>query len=169
MSAAGSRRRTALRTAGAGAACAAAFGLAVAPAAAAKTVTFEVTSVSLAVTRHDVPPKGASRGDTITYRDRLLNAAPQWGRAKGAVVGSDRGTMTWTSARTATFKGVAQLPDGTVDIEGAVVPVQGGYLAFPVVGGTGRYLRARGFVLVGPGTTRALNVYRLTVPAATVA
>ena len=139
------------------------------PAAQAKTLTLEITSVSVSIKNHDVGPKGASKGDTIEYRDRLLNAAAQFGRKKGAVVGADHGTMTLTGAHTATFDGVAELPDGTITLKGAVIPVQGGYLAFPVVGGTGKYEKARGFVLVGSGETKVLNVYRLALPNANVA
>ena len=148
---------------------AAAVALVVVPAAQAKTVTLEVTSVSVSIRNHDVAPKGVSKGDTIVYRDRLENPVAQFGRKKGAVVGSDHGTMTLTGAHTATFDGIAQLPDGTIRIKGAVIPVQGGYLAFPVIGGTGKYEKARGFVLVGSGETRVLNVYRLALPNANVA
>jgi hypothetical protein len=41
--------------------------------------------------------------------------------------------------------------------------------AIPVAGGTGRYAKARGYVLVGPGEKRALNTYTLTVPEIPVA
>src|SRR6476469_6601265 len=84
--------------------------LAVAPPAEAKKLTIAVTSVSISIKPTDVAPTGASKGDTVVYRDRLLNAKAQFGRVKGAAVGSDRGTMTFTSAHTATFSGVAVLP-----------------------------------------------------------
>jgi hypothetical protein len=140
-----------------------------APAAEAKKVTVAVTSVSLSVKPTDVAPTGTSKGDTIEYRDRLLNAKAQFGRAKGAAVGSDRGTMTFTSAHAARFSGVAVLPGGTLRLEGKVIALPNKSLAIPVTGGTGRFAKAKGFLLVGPGTKRALNTYTLTLPEIPVA
>jgi hypothetical protein len=148
---------------------AAAAALAVAPVADAKKLTFAVTSISLSAKPTDVAPKGSSKGDTIEYRDRLLNAKAQFGRAKGAAVGSDRGTMTFTSAHAATFSGVAELPGGTLRLEGRVIALPGKSLAIPVTGGTGRFAKAKGYVVVGPGTKRALNTYTLTLPEIPVA
>jgi hypothetical protein len=139
-----------------------------APSAQGGRLTIVVTSVALSAKPTDVAPKGTSKGDTIEYRDRLLNAKQQFGRAKGAVVGSDRGTMTFTSAHTATFSGVAVLPGGTLQLQGRVVSV-GKSFAIPVSGGTGRFVKAKGYVVVGPGTKRALNTYTLSVPALPVA
>jgi hypothetical protein len=124
-------------------------------------LTIVVTSVSLSAKTTDVAPKGTSKGDTIVFRDRLLNA-------KGAVVGSDRGTMTFTSAHTATFSGEAVLPGGTVRLQGKVVSV-GASLAIPVSGGTGRFAKAKGYVVVGPGDKRAVNTYTLSIPTVPVA
>ena len=143
--------------------------LAVAPAAEAKKLTIAVTSVSISIKPTDVAPTGSSKGDTVVYRDHLLNAKAQFGRAKGAAVGSARGTMTFTSAHTATFSGVAVLPGGTVRLEGKVVALPNKSLAIPVTGGTGRFAKAKGYVLVGPGTKRALNTYALTLPEIPVA
>lgn len=144
---------------------AAALGLAAvsAPAAAAKTITLQVRSVGISAVSHDRLPKGASKGDTIVQHDRLLNAVAQFGRKKGAAVGSDHGTMTFTSARTARFDGVAVLPRGTLTLKGKVTAAQGGILVIPVTGGTGAYRGAKGILLVGPGQKRALNVYRFTI------
>ena len=141
----------------------------VAPAAEAKRVTIAVTSVSLSAKPNDVAPTGTSKGDTIEYRDRLLNARAQFGRAKGAAVGSDRGTMTCTSAHAATFSGVAVLPGGTLRLEGKVIGLPNRSLAIPVAGGTGRFAKAKGYVVVGPGTKRALNTYSLVLPEIPVA
>jgi hypothetical protein len=139
-----------------------------APPAQGGRLTIVVTSVALSAKPNDVAPKGTSKGDTIEYRDRLLNAKQQFGRARGAVVGSDRGTMTFTSAHAATFSGVAVLPGGTLQLQGRVVSV-GKSFAIPVSGGTGRFAKAKGYVLVGPGAKRALNTYTLSVPALPVA
>jgi hypothetical protein len=141
----------------------------VVPAAQAEKLTFAVTSVSLSAKTTDKLPKGTRKGDTIVYRDRLVNAAKQFDRGKGAVVGSDHGTMTFTSAHTATFSGTAVLPGGTLTLSGKVVALPDKTIAIPVTGGTGRYAQAKGYVLVGPGQARALNTYTLTLPGAPVA
>jgi hypothetical protein len=135
-----------------------------ASAAQAKTITFSVTSVSLSVKLTDLGPKGRSKGDTIVYRNRLLNTAQRFGRPKGAVVGSDRGTLTFTGAHTATYSGTAVFPDGSVRLAGDVTPLANGGLQFRVAGGTGRYAKATGSVVVGPGEKRVLNTYQLTLP-----
>jgi hypothetical protein len=137
--------------------------------AAAKTITISVTSVGKSVVTHDVKPKGASKGDRIVYRDQLLNAAAQFGRKKGAAVGTDHGTMTFTSAHTAKFVGAATLPNGSLTIDGKVTAYSNGVLTIPITGGTGAYAGATGVLLVGPGKKRALNVYRLTIASGNVA
>jgi hypothetical protein len=133
-------------------------------AAQAESLTIQVTSIVIKVDSIDKRPKGASKGDRIVYRDRLVNAVRQFGKARGTHVGSDRGTMTFTSAHTARFDGSATLPGGTVRIKGPVRAVAGGSIQIPVAGGTGRYADAKGTLTVGPGDKRALNVYRLTLP-----
>jgi hypothetical protein len=130
----------------------------------ARTITFSVTSVSVSVKPTDLQPKGTSKGDTIVYRNRLLNTARRFGRPKGAVVGSDHGILTFTGAHTARYSGMAILPDGTLRLAGSVIPLANGVLQFRVAGGTGRYAKATGNVLVGAGNARALNTYHLTVP-----
>jgi len=142
--------------------------LALAPAAQAEKLTISVTSVVVSSKRTDVVPKGTSRGDTIAMRDRLLNTKAQFGKKKGAVVGSDHGTMTFTGAHTARFSGVAVLPGGTLRLAGNVVPVTNG-LVIPITGGTGRFAKAKGFVVVGHGDKTAPNTYVLTLPTIPVA
>jgi hypothetical protein len=139
------------------------------PAAQAAKLTIKVTSVSLSVKPTDVAPKGTSKGDTIEYRDRLLNAKTQFGHPKGAAVGSDHGTMTFTGAHTATFSGVAHLPGGTLQLGGKVVALPDKSIVIPVTGGTGKFAKAKGYVLVGPGDKRALNTYTLALPTIPVA
>ena len=148
---------------------AAAVALAAAHGAAAAKLTIKVTSVTLSVRPTDRAPAGTSKGDTIVYRNRLLNATRQFGRPAGAVVGSDRGTMTFTSAHTARYAGVAVLPGGTLQLEGRVIALTGRRIAIPVAGGTGRFAAARGYVVVGPGSKRVLNTYTLTLPGVPVA
>jgi Dirigent-like protein len=134
----------------------------------AGTLTIAVTSVALSAKTIDVGPKGTSTGDRVVMRDRLLNARRQFGRPRGAQVGSDHGTMTFTGAHSATFSGVASLPGGTLRISGRVVAVPAG-LVIPVTGGTGRFDGAKGYVLVGHGEKTALNTYTLTIRTAPVA
>jgi hypothetical protein len=38
-----------------------------------------------------------------------------------------------------------------------------------VVGGSGKYKGATGFLTIGPGKKRAINTYELTMPGASVA
>jgi uncharacterized membrane protein len=134
------------------------------------TLTIKVTSVSVKLAQKDVPPKGASKGDTVFFRDALLNAAAQFGKPAGAKVGSDHGTMTFTSKTAALFKGSATLPGGTVTLDGKVSGTSDGKsLVIPVTGGTGRFKGAHGVVVVGPGDKRSLNTYSLVIPTAPVA
>jgi hypothetical protein len=133
-------------------------------AASAKNVTIKLVSVSTLLKEIDTPPKGASKGDRVLYRDSLRNAVRQFGKAKGAKVGTDRGTMTFLSRTEARFVGSAQLPGGTLTIRGGVIAIQGGGIAIPVVGGTGKYAGATGVLLVGPGAKTALNVFELKLP-----
>ena len=130
----------------------------------AGAVTIEVTSVTTSLVRHDVAPKGYGKGDTVADRDRLLNAAPQFGKRKGAAVGTDSTTTTFTSTHTAVISGTVTLPGGTLTIRGELIGLTKGGLVAPVVGGTGRYAKATGTVTVGPGTDHVLNTYRLVIP-----
>ncbi len=145
------------------------LGLAAAPVAAATTTTIRVTSNSVSVASHDVAPKGASKGDTITYRDRLVNATAQFGKGKGARIGSDTGKLTFTSTHTATFTGTARLPGGTLTLAGTVYLDSRGNLVIPVTGGTGTYAHLQGTLTVGPGRDHVLNTYRLSTASAPVA
>ena len=133
-------------------------------AAQAETLTIQVTSVVITIKPIDKRPKGSSAGDRIVYRDKLLNAVRQFGKPKGTRVGTDEGTMTFTSPNTARFNGVARLPGGTIRIKGNVRPIAGGGIQIPVGGGTGRYAAATGTLTVGPGEKQVLNVYKLTLP-----
>jgi hypothetical protein len=140
-----------------------------AQAAEQRTVVIRVTSVSVKLTTADRPPKGASKGDTVHFTDSLVNAAAQFGKPKGAKVGTDSGTMTFLGPSSARFDGRAVLPGGTLRLRGALASAGKGALTIPVVGGTGRFRGAHGQVLVGPGSKRSLNVYTLTLPLERVA
>lgn len=138
-------------------------------AAAAGSRTIQVTSVTLSVVSHDVKPKGPSKGDTVVYRDRLVNRVAQFGKSKGSVVGSDGGTLTFTGPNSVTIEGHTTLPGGTVTLGGAVTGLANGGLIIHVVSGTGAYAHMRGTLTVGPGKDRVLNTYRLVRSSALVA
>jgi hypothetical protein len=140
---------------------------AAAPAAGQRTI--QVLSVVTYVHRVDQPPKGVSDGDTVDSRDRLLNATKQFGLRSGARVGSDHGRFTYTSTHSASYSGEASLPGGTVTVRGTVLVRADGQLMIPVVGGSGKYKGATGFLTIGPGKKRAVNTYELTMPGASVA
>src|SRR5213080_1764647 len=119
--------------------------------------TIEVVSVTTYVHRVDQPPKGVSDCDTVDSRDRLLNATRQFGLRTGARIGSDHGRFTYTSTHSASYTGEASLPGGTVTVRGVVLVRADGRLMIPVVGGSGKYKGATGFLTIGPGKKRALN------------
>jgi Allene oxide cyclase barrel like domain len=145
-------------------AVAAASAVAAPGAARAETLTIQLTSVVITIKPIDVRPKGTSKGDRIIERNKLTNAVRQFGKPKGTRVGTDQGTLTFTSPHSARFVGVARLPGGTLKLKGTVRAVAGNKIRIPVTGGTGRYASAVGTLTVGPGERKVLNVYQLTLP-----
>jgi hypothetical protein len=137
----------------------AAFGGTTASGAAPATVVITVRSVTTAAVPSDKAPKGASKGDRLLLRDRLVNVARQFGKPPGAVVGRDEGVIVLSSPTSGTFQGVTTLPDGTIRLRGVI---SNGVMTFSVAGGTGRYAHARGTIVVGSGKS-PLNTYRLTL------
>jgi hypothetical protein len=123
------------------------------------TIVIKVKSVTTATIPTDKAPKGASKGDRVVVRDRLVNAANQFGRPAGAVVGRDEGVLVLTGPSTGTFEGVATLPGGTIRLHGVV---RNGIETYTVVGGTLKYAHARGTITVGSGKS-PLNTYHLTL------
>jgi hypothetical protein len=144
--------------------------MAAAPAAAAtpavgsppQLLVIQVRSVDAGASADDKPPKGPSKGDRLLARSRLVNVAKQFGRPAGALVGRDQAIMALTSSRAGTVAGIARLPGGTIRFGGAIrLDVSG---SIPVIGGTGRYAKARGTLIVGDGDS-PLNTYHLRLPA----
>ena len=88
----------------------------------------------------------------------------QFGKPKGAVVGSDRGTMRLMSATSATVTTVAKLPGGTITADGSLRAAGYGAVSVAVVSGTGIFAGAHGTLTILPptGPKTAVNVYRLT-------
>lgn len=134
---------------------------------ATRTIRLVSTTVSLR-TVVDLAPKGQpSKGDVVLEKSTLRNAVRQFGRARGAVVGSDTGRYTVVSLdpQVITLKLTVKLPGGTLRgtsrIAGNSAPT------IRVVGGTGSFANARGTGEVRAQTGGAqgvLNIYRLQLP-----
>ena len=122
----------------------------------------QVKSVEAGASADDKPPKGPSRGDRLLARSRLLNVARQFGKPAGALVGRDQALMTLTSGRAGRVAGIATLPGGTIRFGGAIR--LDAAQSIPVIGGTGRYAKARGTLFVGDGDS-PINTYHLRLPA----
>jgi hypothetical protein len=136
---------------------AAATAAASAPAAAPSTIVITVKSVTTASIPKDTAPTGASKGDRLVLRDRLLNVGKQFGKPDGAVVGRDEGVLVLTSATSATFDGVTTLPGGTIRLRGVI---RNGVGTYSIAGGTGKFAHARGTIVIGKGKS-PLNTYHL--------
>jgi hypothetical protein len=114
----------------------------------------------------DRDPYGAvSRGDVIVSFDRLANAAGQFGRAKGAHVGHDRGVFRYLSPTRMRIDGWTSLPGGRMHLRSLVRALRGGVVEIDVVGGTGALAGAHGTVTVTPypTTARTLLIYRVRI------
>jgi hypothetical protein len=67
----------------------------------------------------DRAPKGtASKGDVLWAKSILSNAVYQFGRPKGAIVGSDVSTFTVAAPPAGDVKVGATLPGGTIRVAG---------------------------------------------------
>jgi hypothetical protein len=125
-----------------------------------------VISIATAVKTHDEPPKGPSKGDYVIVDDKLTNAVAQFGKKKGALVGTDHAIEKNIGSNRVLVDGVARLPGGTIHFKGElkVLDPKNGIAAVPVVGGTGDFESAKGTVAIANLTKdgkTALNVYSL--------
>jgi hypothetical protein len=101
----------------------------------------------------------------VKMTDRLFNLVPQFGKPKGAAVGTDTGTMRLRpDRRTADFTGVARLPGGSIKVKG-VIKLGITPTTLTIAGGTGRFANARGMVVVRTldANGRASNIFHLTL------
>jgi hypothetical protein len=132
--------------------------------AADATLTIRLISTSGRITYRDRGPQGPTKGDVISGPSVLRNAVRQFGRPKGTVVGHDFEVITLATATTGTMKAKAYLPGGTVRVRGRwTSKTSAGTVQ--VVGGTGKYVNARGTSYVRDlGGKRSLNVYHLRIP-----
>ena len=118
----------------------------------------------------DRAPKGfPNKGDVVRERSTLRHAVDQFGRPKGAIVGSDTWITTVVIApfAKAEVKATTTLPKGTIRAMGAVSAAQA-TATFRVVGGSGRYANARGTISLrnlNASGSRGLSVYRLQLPS----
>lgn len=92
----------------------------------------------------DRPPYGVdSKGDFLRAGSILRNAAPQFGKPKGARVGTDDFLIKYVSAKRQLVRGRTRLPGGVIRVE-TVVPAGAPAPIVPVSGGTGVFDGARG-------------------------
>ena len=135
------------------------------PAASPANVTETIAVISVTTYSHQEPVNAVSGDYSVDSRDELMNAAPQFGQRSGVQVGTDAGRFTYTPAHTATYAGVTKLPGGTVTVRG-IAFAHDGKVVIRVVGGSGRFKGATGFLTIGlgKGKVRSLNTYELTLP-----
>jgi hypothetical protein len=129
------------------------------------TMRISLVSITTSDSFVDKPPKGASAGDAETSTSRLLNAVTQFGKPKGAVVGSDRGTIRVVAGANPIAKITTRLPGGTLSLSGHIEVRTDGTIVIPVVSGSGTFAGARGELRITPlkEKNRALNEYRITL------
>lgn len=126
-----------------------------------KSLTIRLISTVASGRFEDRPPKGRTNKGDVTYvRSTLRNQVAQFGRSRGAVVGSDHAVSTLLSARTALAKVSVKLPGGTLRLRGKV-DITRTTGALSVVGGTGAFAGARGTCSVHDLQDSSINVYRL--------
>jgi hypothetical protein len=117
----------------------------------------------------DQPPKGyPNKGDVLRETATLRNAAVQFGRPKGAIIGSDVWITTIVIPPFGKIhvRGTTSVPGGTIRAVGTVTVTQTSG-TFRVVGGTGKYAGARGTIgmrNLNASGSRGLSVFRLQLP-----
>jgi hypothetical protein len=138
-----------------------------APKADSATMTIRLFSTSMfSKVLAERPPSGISKGDFIVIESTLRNAVAQFGRPKGAIVGSDMVTLTVRSPTHAYAIVESKLPGGSLRAAGRFR--FGAKQAYPVTGGTGTFAHARGTgearALDPPSGNRRLKIYRVRLP-----
>jgi hypothetical protein len=138
-----------------------------APRSDTNVMTIRVVSVTVAgKTIVDKEPKGVLNiGDVLQAKSNLRNERPQFGRPKGALVGSDVATLIIESETMGAARVTAKLPGGTIRSSGRVTHGGDAKAEIRVTGGTGVFAGARGTVSSRQLTReRDLNIYRLQLP-----
>jgi hypothetical protein len=131
-------------------------------ASADRSLTIVVRSVIVSQTPHDVKPKGFSKGDWIVGVSDLHNRQRQFGKAGGVVVGRQHATITFKTPTSATVRGFAEFPGGTVSFRGSGRTNAPTTVA--VVGGTGSYKGAKGTVTSTTGNSPVIT-FKLRLPS----
>ena len=150
-----------------GAAILALLALVLTPIAQAQTVTIQLTSVTTVAQQHDTKPLGASKGDSIDFKDLLLNRVAQFGKAKTRPVAWDAGEIVYKSKTVPVIKCIATFPGiGTITYSGRFTARADGTTVVPIISGTGAFKGATGTVTIGKGEKSAPNIYLLHVPHA---
>jgi hypothetical protein len=88
----------------------------------------------------DNAPQRQSAGDVLVFTEQLLNA-------RGRKIGSDAATCTALFDQRSLCTGTYVLPGGQLMVQ-LIQPGPTGTYTQAIVGGTGRYARARGVVIV---------------------
>jgi hypothetical protein len=131
------------------------------------TLTLKLTSLSTVSQGTDAPPKNRwSPGDHVNFKDLLLaSVAHQFGKKKGDPVGYDAGIVEYAGGTKqrmtvkVTFPGV-----GTLTYQGVLKDLPDGSSSVPITGGTGQFKGARGLVIIGEGSPKAPNTFKITTP-----
>lgn len=112
------------------------------------------------------PKQQLSMGDVLRAKSVLRNEVPQFGRPKGAKVGSDITTLTLVSSKLTDVRVAVKLPGGTLKVSGRIPWAQGDSEIIAVVGGTGDLAGARGTaeVIDLSDGHRTRKIYRLRLP-----
>jgi hypothetical protein len=137
----------------------------------AQTVKILLSSVSTVQILHDTPPKHkVNKGDSVFFKDLLLNKVAQFGKKRNQPVAFDVGTVTYTSPVARKLICVATFPGiGTITYGGVVVDHKDGTTSFPIIRGTGGFKHAKGTVTFGPGGSTPPNTFTVTVPGNPIA
>ena len=140
----------------------------------ARTIRVVSTTVASKVTVDKAPRGVRNAGDTVWAKSSLRNARPQFGKPKGALVGSAVAIYTFERRDLGTLKVTASLPGGTIRSVDRVAYEGCCATESQVTGGTGAFAGARGTLrseflsdtlrsqLLTEG--RRLNIYRLQLP-----
>ena len=130
----------------------------------AQRVRIAVTSLTTQAKANDLPPKGKpNKGDTIAFKDLLVNRTSQFGKPKGKAVAYDTGTLLYTSSTQTTMKVTAIFPGVGTIFYGGPFRTKHGITVLPITGGTGAFKGATGTVTIGSGATSAPNIYVVSV------
>jgi len=129
-----------------------------------KKYSIKVLSLTRVTIPHDLKPKGKeNRGDYIEFKDLLVTIGPLFGTKENQPIGYDQGTLTYTSPSAARVLGVATFPgQGTIRFKGPMRPRRDGSNLVPIVGGSGKFGRAKGVLVIGPGDQRSVNTFTFT-------